>query len=427
MPFDLDAVREKFPSLHRIDDGQPRIYFDNPAGTQVPQSVADRMTECLIEASANLGGTFRTSKLAEDIVQDAHDAMADFLNAPSSDEIIYGQNMTTITLHLARSIGRALEPGDEIILSRMDHDANVHPWVLMARDHDLVVRWLPFDTETFEFDLAVLDEVLNEKTKLVCVGGASNLTGTINDVKTICQKARAAGAWTYIDAVQSAPHVATDVQDLGCDFLVCSAYKFFGPHQGILWGRREILESLEPYKVRPAPEEIPWCFAPGTASHEGMAGTAAAVDYFAWIGETMAEDHHDAWSGFDGRRKYAHAALDCMFDYERLLSEQLIEGLQSIPGVKVQGITAPEAMDRRVPTVAFTHAETPPAVIAEALAARNIFVWSGHNYAIETASSLGILDHGGAVRVGPVHYNSSQEIVSLLNALEDILRQQQIA
>ena len=364
MPFDLDAVREKFPSLHRTDDGQPRIYFDNPAGTQVPQSVADRMAECLIEANANLGGKFRTSKLAEEIVQDAHDAMADFLNAPSSDEIIFGQNMTTITLHLARSIGRVFEPGDEIILSRMDHDANVHPWVLMARDHDLVVRWLPFDTETFEFDLAVLDELLNEKTKLVCVGGASNLTGTINDVKTICQKARDAGAWTYIDAVQSAPHVATDVQHLGCDFLVCSAYKFFGPHQGMLWGRREILESLEPYKVRPAPEEIPWCFAPGTASHEGMAGTAAAIDYFAWIGETMAEDHRDTWSHFDGRRKHVHAALDCLFDYEALLSEQLIEGLQSIPGVTVQGITAPEALGRRVPTVAFTHAETAPSDIA---------------------------------------------------------------
>ncbi len=427
MPFDLDAVREKFPSLSRSDDGQPRIYFDNPAGTQVPQSVADRMAECLIEANANLGGAFRTSKLAEEVVQDAHDAMADFLNAPSSDEIVFGQNMTTITLHLSRSIGRALEPGDEIVLSRMDHDANVHPWALMARDHGLVVRWLPFDTETFEFDLSALDELLNEKTRLVCVGGASNLTGTLNDVKAICRKARDAGAWTYIDAVQSAPHVATDVQDLGCDFLVCSAYKFFGPHQGILWGRREILESLEPYKVRPAPEEIPWCFAPGTASHEGMAGTAAAVDYFAWIGETMAGDYQGNWSHFDGRRRHVHAALDCMFDYERGLSEQLVEGLQSISGVTVQGITAPEAMDRRVPTVAFTHADVPPSVIAEALAARNIFVWSGHNYAVETAMSLGIYDHGGAVRVGPVHYNAPQEIAALLNVLEDILRQKQIA
>ncbi|MDJ0910289.1 MAG: cysteine desulfurase-like protein [Woeseiaceae bacterium] len=427
MPFDLDAVREKFPSLSRTDDGQPRIYFDNPAGTQVPRSVADSMAECLIEANANLGGTFRTSKLADEVAQSAHDAMADFLNARSSDEIVFGQNMTTITLHLSRSIGKALEPGDEIVLSRMDHDANVHPWVLMARDHGLVVRWLPFDTKTFEFDLSKLDELLNEKTRMVCVGGASNLTGTINDVRTICRKARDVGAWSYIDAVQSAPHVPTDVQDLGCDFLVCSAYKFFGPHQGILWGRREILESLEPYKVRPAPDELPWCFEPGTQSHEGMAGTEAAVDYFAWIGETMAGDKHGDWSRFEGRRMYVHAALDCLFDYERGLSEQLIDGLQSIPGITVQGITAPEALDRRVPTVAFTHAEIAPSVIAEALAARNIFVWSGHNYAVETAMSLGIYDHGGAVRIGPVHYNSPYEINELLNSLEGILRQSRIA
>lgn len=427
MPFDLDAVRAKFPSLSRIDDGRRRIYFDNPAGTQVPQSVADRMTECLIEANANLGGTFRTSKLADDVAQSAHDAMADLLNAPSSDEIVFGQNMTTITLHLSRSIGRALEPGDEIVLSRMDHDANVHPWVLMARDHDLVVRWLPFDTRTFEFDLSELDELLNEKTKLVCVGGASNLTGTVNDVRTICRRAREAGAWSYIDAVQSVPHVATDVQDIGCDFLVCSAYKFFGPHQGILWGRRDILESLEPYKLRPAPEALPWRFETGTQSHEGMAGTEAAVDYFAWIGETMAEGHLERWSHFDGRRQYVHAALDCLFDYERDLSEQLIDGLQSLPGVTVQGITAPEALDRRVPTVAFTHAEVAPSVVAEALAARNIFVWSGHNYAVETAMSLGIYDHDGAVRVGPVHYNSPSEINDLLNAFDDILRQSRIA
>ncbi len=427
MPFDLDTVRAKFPSLAITDDGQPRIYFDNPAGTQVPLSVAERMTDCLIEANANLGGYFPTSKLADDVAQGAHDAMADLLNAPSADEIVFGQNMTTITLQLSRSIGQALEPGDEIVLSRMDHDANVQPWVLMARDYDLVVRWLPFDTATFEFDLARLDEVLNDKTRLVCVGGASNLTGTLNDVRTICRKARAAGAWSYIDAVQSVPHVATDVQDLGCDFLVCSAYKFFGPHQGILWGRREILESLEPYKVRPAPDELPWCFETGTQSHEGMAGTEAAVDYFAWIGETMADGYADQWSHFAGRRKHVHAALDCLFDYERALSEQLIDGLQSIPGVTVQGITAPDALDRRVPTVSFTHAGTAPSVIAEALAARNIFVWSGHNYAVEAAMSLGIYDHGGAVRVGPVHYNSPSEINELLNSLDGILRQSRIA
>ncbi|MDJ0941636.1 MAG: cysteine desulfurase-like protein, partial [Woeseiaceae bacterium] len=323
MAFDLDTVRAAFPALAETDDGKPRIYFDNPAGTQVPKSVADRVAECLLTANANLGGGFRTSTLADVVVKEAHEAMADFLNAPSADEIIYGQNMTSITFHLARSIGPALKAGDEIVLSRMDHDANVWPWVLMARDHGLTVRWMEFDKQTFEFDLSVLDELLNERTKLVCVGGASNLLGTLNDVTEITRRAHEVGAWTYIDAVQSAPHVSTDVQKIGCDFLVCSAYKFFGPHQGILWGRREILESLEPYKLRPSYDSLPWCFEPGTQSHEGMAGTTAAIDYFAMIGETMAGDQQANYPQFEGRRKFVHAAMDCMFAYEKTLADAL--------------------------------------------------------------------------------------------------------
>ena len=279
MTLDLEAIREQFPALRATDDGVARIYLDNPAGTQVPQRVVDAMSHCMLSASANLGGYFRTSDLAGAIAADAQQAMADLLNAPSPDEIIFGQNMTSLTFHVSRSIGRHLSAGDEIVLSRMDHDANVHPWVLLARDHGLNIRWLPFDTGTFEFDLRELEKLLNERTRLVCVCAASNLTGTMNDVRAICRLARDAGAWTYIDAVQSAPHVVNDVQAIDCDFLVCSPYKFFGPHQGVLWGRRDVLEALEPYKVRPAPTDIPWCFAPGTASHEGMAGTAAAVEY----------------------------------------------------------------------------------------------------------------------------------------------------
>ena len=421
MSFDLETIRSQFPALAETDDGIPRIYFDNPAGTQVPQMVVDRMANCLLKSNANLGGYFRTAKLADEVAAGAHDAMADLLNAESPDEIIFGQNMTTITLHISRSIGRQLSPGDEIILSQMDHDANVYPWVLLARDLDLKIRWLPFNRETFEFDLTELDELINERTKLVCVGGASNLTGTINDVKTISRKAREAGAWSYIDAVQSVPHVSTDVQEIACDFLVCSAYKFFGPHQGILWGRREVLEQLEPYKVRPAPDALPWCFETGTQSHEGMAGTAAVVDYFASIGETMGTDYHANYATFSGRRRYVHAAMDCLFDYERSLAQQLIDGLDAIPGVTVQGITSAEAQDRRVPTVSFIHRSAKPADVAESLAKRNIFVWSGHNYALEAAKLLGIDDRGGAVRIGPVHYNNSNEINELLNALGDIL------
>jgi cysteine desulfurase family protein (TIGR01976 family) len=414
MALDLDAIRSRFPALSEADDGSPRIYFDNPAGTQVPLSVVERMSECMLGASANLGGYFRTSKLAGEIVADAQLAMAQFLNAPSPDEIVFGQNMTSITFHVSRSIGRYLDAGDEIVLSRMDHDANVEPWVLMARDHGLEIRWLPFDNATYEIDLSVLDEVLSERTRLVCVCGASNLTGTINDVAAICAKAHNVGAWTYIDAVQSAPHIATDVQEIACDFLVCSAYKFFGPHQGVLWGRREVLELLDPYKVKPAPESIPWCFAPGTASHEGMAGTTAALDYLAWIGTTMA--------GAPQERKLAmRAATEMLFDYEQELSRHLIAGLQSLPGVTVRGITAPDRIPWRVPTVSFTHDKIAPDDIASRLAERNIFVWSGHNYAVEAASALGILESGGAVRIGPVHYNRIDEVDTLLHVLGTII------
>lgn len=414
MTIDIDRIRGQFPALSETDNGSPRYYFDNPAGTQVPQMVVDRMADCMLDSSANLGGHFATSMRADAVVDSARAAMADFLNAPSPDEIIFGQNMTSITLHLSRSIGKLLQPGDEIILSRMDHDANVEPWKLMARDFNLKVRWLEFDTETFEFDLTELDALLNDKTRLICVGGASNLTGTINDVKTICGKARDAGAWSFVDAVQSAPHIPSDVQDFGCDFFVCSAYKFFGPHQGILWGRRNILEKLEPYKVRPAPAELPWCFETGTQSHEGMAGTAAAVDYFAWVGETIAEVSGD-------RREQLEAGLEILFDYEKLLADRLIAGLKSIPGVRVLGISDPKASDRRVPTVSFVHERHAPDGIARALAERGIFAWSGHNYALELAKALHINDSGGAVRIGAVHYNTPEEIDVVVAALQDIL------
>lgn len=427
MQFDLESIRSKFPALSVTDGGTARIHFDNPAGTQVPQSVVDGMSHCLLQANANVHGDFRTSVLVDELIAEARTAMADMLNAPSPDEIIFGQNMTTLTLQLSRSIGRLLQAGDEIILSRMDHDANVSPWLLLAEDLNLKIRWLPFNVETFEFDPDALDAVLTDRTRLVCVGGASNLLGTINDVKRICTKARQAGAMTYIDAVQSVPHVATDVQDLGCDFLVCSAYKFFGPHQGILWGRRELLEQLEPYKVRPATDEIPGCFETGTQSHEGMAGTAAAVDYFAWIGATMAQAYYEKNSQYNGRRRNVHAAMDFLFDYETTLATRLIEGLAQLPGVRVQGITAAEAMDRRVPTVSFTASGESPHDIARALAAKNIFVWSGHLYAVEPARALGIVDAGGAVRIGPVHYNSIAEIDQALVALEQILPRKNIA
>jgi cysteine desulfurase family protein (TIGR01976 family) len=413
VPFDLDAVRAQFPALTLTDNGKRRIYFDNPAGTQVPQSVADAMSRCLLETNANGGGRFVTSHAADEVTEGARAAMADFLNAESPDEIVFGQNMTTLTLHLSRSIGRLFQRGDEIILSRMDHDANVWPWVLIARDLDLKVKWLSFDTDTFEFDLDRLDELFTDRTRLVCIGGASNLLGTINDVASVCARARSAGALTFIDGVQSVPHIATDVQAIGCDFLACSPYKFFGPHQGVLYGRRELLGKLEPYKVRPAPERYPGCFETGTQSHEGFAGITAAVDYFAWIGETMA--------GASGRRNALSAAMLLLFDYEKILAERLIEGLLDIEGVRVLGITDKGAMDRRVPTVSFTHARVAPGDIAQHLADDNIFVWNGHNYAVEVAKSLGIYESGGAVRIGPVHYNSVGEVDETVGVLAKLL------
>lgn len=420
MTFDLQTVRAKFPALAIQDDGQPRIYLDNPAGTQVPVNVADRMSRCLLETNANIQGGFRTSNLVDELIGNARQAMADLLNAASREEIVFGQNMTTITLHISRSIGRLLNAGDEIVLSRMDHDGNVGPWLLLAEDLGLEVKWMPFDPDTYEFDLTALDSVITDKTRLICVGAASNLTGTINDVKNICSKARDAGALTYIDAVQAVPHIAIDVQDIGCDFLVCSAYKFFGPHQGILWARQELLDQLHPYKVRPAPESGSGKFETGTQSHEGIAGTAAAVDYFAWVGETMGHEYYERYSHFTGRRKYAHAALDFLFDYEAVLAKRLIDGLQTIDGVRIHGITEADALDRRVPTVSFGIDGVNPEWIGKMLAARNIFVWTGHFYAIEVAKTLDISD-AGAVRVGPVHYNSAEEIDQFLVALDQIV------
>lgn len=413
MAYDLGAIRAQFQSLATTDNGVRRIYLDNPAGTQVPELVVQRMSDCLTHANANIGGHFRTAELAGQVVEEARATIADFLHAPAADEITFGQNMTTITLHLSRSIGRFLQAGDEIILSRMEHDANVAPWLLMARDHDLEVRWLPFNTETFEFDNDALDKVLSDRTRLLCIGGASNLTGTINDIKSMCAKARDAGAWSFVDAVQLAPHVLPDVQDYGCDFFTCSAYKFFGPHQGVLWAQADIYAQLEPYKVRPAPAELPWRFETGTQSHEGMAGTGAAVDYFASVGESLAAG--------SSRRENLQAAFAAMFDYEKVLMQQLITGLQGIPGVRIQGITDVDALDRRVPTVSFVHDTHSPDSIARALGEQNIFVWNGHNYGYEPARVLGLLDGGGVVRIGAVHYNTAAEIDQTLAAIEAIV------
>jgi cysteine desulfurase family protein (TIGR01976 family) len=408
--FDATAARAQFPALSLTDDGRPRVYFDNPAGTQVPRQVIDRTVTCLTLMNANLGGYFRTTRDAGELVEEAHRACADFYNAASASEIVFGQNMTTLTLHMSRCLGRSFRPGDEIVLSRMDHDANVAPWLLLAEDLDLTVRWMDFDTETYEFPDDALAQVLSGRTRLLAMGMASNCTGTVNDVKRFTAEAKAAGALVYLDAVQYAPHLAVDVQELGADIVVSSAYKWFGPHQGILWGREELLKETFGYKVRPAGEALPDKFETGTLSHEGMAGTLGAIDYLEQFGtgETRAQRIASAW--------------DAMAEHERRLTLKLIEGLKGVSGLTIRGVTSANAMHRRVPTVSFTLDGHQPQALAEGFARDNIFVWSGHNYAIEPVSRMGLMDKGGVLRVGLAHYNTEGEVGAFLSSLTRQIR-----
>ena len=417
MNYNLQEIRSNFPALSIQDKSKRRIYFDNPAGTQVSQQVVDAMQDCLIGSNANIQGGFETSNRVDRILSDARQAMADLLNANCHDEIIFGQNMTTLTLHFSRSLGRLFSPGDEIILSKMDHDANISPWLLLAEDLNLKIKWLAFDNESFEFNINDLDALLTNRTKLICVGGASNLLGTINDIKTISKKAKSVGAFCFVDAVQLVPHVAIDVQDIGCDFLVCSSYKFFGPHQGILWGKKDVMSSLELYKVRPATDQLPGCFETGTQSHEGIAGITAAIDYFAWVGEKYAQEFVIKNKSKRQRTEILHGALDYLLAYEADITKHLINGLNTIKNLKIQGVTANEAIHRRLPTVSFTITNYQSSDIAAALARENIFVWSGHSYALEVVKSLTLLDSGGVVRVGPVHYNGTEEIDDFIEVL----------
>lgn len=413
MTFPIDLVRGCFSALAITDAGQARVYLDNPAGTQVPRMVVDRIAACLVECNANLGGFFATSRRADDVVQQGHEAAADFLGAAHADEIIIGANMTSLTFQLSRSICRDFLPGDEIVLTRMDHEGNLAPWLEMAEEKQLQIRWLPFDTGSWQLEPAALEELLSERTRLVALNYASNVTGSINDIKALTKRAKAVGALVYVDAVQLAPHRLIDVQDLGCDFLACSSYKFFGPHLGLLWGRRELLEKLHAYKCRCVDEELPTKFETGTPQIELQAGLAATVDYYAWLG---------AGTGTRGsRRQQIAAAFAASEAHENALAMRLISGLQDMAGVTIHGITDPHLVAHRVPTVAFTHDRKKPAEIAKRLAGQNIFVWNGHNYAPEIVRQLAIPEDEGVLRIGIAHYNSAAEIDQILEALGTIL------
>lgn len=419
MDFPIETVRAAFPALSLTDNVRRRIYLDNPAGTQVPKSVAEAVSRCLLSTNANLGGFFETTVAAQKVVDDAHAAMADFLGAETAEEIIIGANMTTLTYHLSRTLGRGFAPGDEIILTRMDHEGNVSPWLQLAEDRGLVVRWLPFDQESWQVEPAALAALLSDRTKLVALNYASNLTGSINRVKELTHMARTAGALVYVDAVQFAPHGLVDVTEIGCDFLVCSAYKFFGPHMGILWGRRAVIDALQPYKCRCSSNELPERFELGTPQIELMAGLTAAIGHFEQLGEA---------AGSKGsRREKIAAAFSSSIAYENVLALQLIEGLSAIEGLTIHGITDPARVHERVPTVSFTVEGIEPESIVKPVNGEGIFLWSGHNYAWEIVHQLGIPADQGVVRIGIAHYNTASEIAETLESVTRtiaMLRQQ---
>jgi len=403
--FPVDAVRAEFPALC----GQA-VFLDSPGGTQVPRRVIAAVSHAMTQAASNLGGHFKASLEADRINERAHAAAAALLGASSGREIVIGQSMTMLTFQMARSLCRAWGPGDEIIVTRMDHEGNVSPWLLAAEERGLTVRWLPFRRDTWRIEPEDLLPLLSEKTRLLALNYASNMTGSINPVATLTRHAKQAGALVYVDAVQFTPHEVVDVQALGCDFLACSSYKFFGPHLGVLWGREGLLAELFPYAVRCASRALPSRHEIGTPQTELLAGLVAAIEYFEWLGTSTC--------GTGDRRSLIIAAYQAMVAYERPLMAKLIEGLSSLPEVSIHGIVEPARFNDRVPTVSFTHPRHRSRALAEALGQRQFYVWSGHNYAYEAARHLRLDEDDGVLRIGLAHYNTMSEVMGVLQAIE---------
>lgn len=413
MPLDLAQIRTQFPALSR-----DAIFLDNPAGTQITHKALERVSQYLVETNANHAGAFTTSYESDAIIDTARAAAADFVNAAGPQEIVFGPNMTSLTFNLSRSIARRLGPGDEIVVTRLDHDANITPWVMVAEDCGCRVRWVDFDVEEGVLQLETLEDALAHKPKLVAVGYASNALGTINPVKKITDMAHRAGALVYVDAVQYAPHGPIDVQDLGCDFLVASAYKFFSTHVGILYGRYELLDELTAYRVRPAPSDPPGKFETGTGNFEGYAGLLGALEYLEWVGETFGNHYFDTYEGkFQGRALRLKQSMSAIRAYEYELSRVLLDVLEETPGVTVYGPTDIRRLEERVPTASFTLAGWQPRQVAEELNKASIYVWDGNYYALAVTERLGLEGKGGMVRVGPVHYNTVAEIEKFGEAL----------
>lgn len=406
-----DTLRPLFPALQQEVNGRPAVFLDGPGGTQVPQAVIEAMSDYLAHNNSNSGGAFVTSQRTDAVKWEARLAMADFLNAEPR-EVVLGANMTTLTFHLSRALARAWRPGDEIILTRLDHDANISPWLMVAAERGIIVRWLDFRPEDCALRLDELPKLLNEKTRLVAVTHASNAVGTMVDVKQVVELAHQAGALVYVDAVHYAPHASLDVKALACDFLVTSTYKYFGPHAGVLYGKYDLLDSLTAYKVRPADDRPPGKWETGTPNFEALAGIRAAVAYLAAIGAQTG-------TGLS-RREQLVAAYRLIQQHERELSERFLRGAAAVPGLRVYGITDVERLDERTPTFAVSLAGQPPRRVAERLGEQGIFVWDGHYYAVAVMERLGLLESGGLVRVGFVHYNTAEEVERVLSVLAAI-------
>jgi cysteine desulfurase family protein (TIGR01976 family) len=419
MSLDIPTIRDQFPALKR-----QAIFLDNPGGTQIAQPSIDRMLAYLIETNANHDGVFETSRKSDAILDEAHAAMSDFLNAGRPEEIVFGPNMTSLTFNLSRSLARTWQAGDEIVVTHLDHDANITPWVMAAEERGCSVRKVDFNVEDGKLDLEDLRKALENRPRLLAVGYASNALGTINPVKAITAMAHEAGALVYIDAVQYAPHGPIDVQDLGCDFLVCSAYKFFGPHEGALYGRFHLLDELKAYRVRPASAQPPGKFETGTQNHEGIAGVLGALEYLEWIGVTFGQRYAEKYAEkFSGRRLHLKQAMASIRAYEFEISRTLLEVLQETPGVTIYGPQDIRRLEERVPTFSFRLGDQHPRQVAEALADRDIYVWDGNYYAIAVTERLGLEESGGMVRVGPVHYNTVEEIEMFGEALRKVAAQ----
>ncbi len=418
--LDPYALRNQFPSLTLEVDGQPAVFFDGPGGTQTPQRVIDAIGHYLSHNNSNLGGAFVTSQNTDAVVDAARNAIADLVNARRPEEISFGQNMTSLTFAASRAISQEWQPGDEIIVTRLDHDANITPWVLAAKDRGVTVRMLDFRPEDCTLDLDSLSTLLNERTRLIAVSYASNAVGSLVDVGRVVRMAHETGALVYVDAVHYSPHNPVDVQALDCDFLAASAYKFFGPHTGVMYGKYELMEKLAAYKVRPAPALPPGKWETGTQSFESLAGVTAAVDYLEAIGQTYGPEPAKEPATFAGRRQHLKQAMQAIKRYEKELSQHFLEQATTVPGLRLFGISDVERLSERAPTFAINVAGHSPRNVARHLGKQGIFTWDGHYYAVAVMERLGVLEAGGLLRIGFVHYNTIEEIDRLILGLKQL-------